>query len=60
MRSLERRLAKLETPTGAAPGIEDWLTVLDAADPDAALADLSARFPGPYSAPYLAALDALA
>ena len=57
MRALDRRLSRLETPTGNAPALEDWLDVLDAADPEAAFADLSARFPGPYSAPYLEALD---
>lgn len=60
MRSVERRLARLETPTGEVPALEDWLDVLDAPDPATALAALSARFPGPYAAPYLAALDALA
>lgn len=59
MSALERRLTKLESGAGRDPALEDWLAVLDAPDPDAALADLNRRFPGPRSAAYLAWWDTL-
>lgn len=59
MRKLDRRVSRLEAPPSADPVMEDWLGVLDAPDPERALADLRARFPNP-SAAYLATLDWLA
>lgn len=60
MRGLERRLERLETGNGRDPTLEEWLDVLDAPDPDKALADLSARYPGERSPAYRAFWDSLA
>lgn len=59
MRGLERRLERLEGG-GRDPSVEDWMAVLDSPDPDAALAELNARFPGPRSPRYLEFMDSLA
>lgn len=60
MKTLTRRVDRLERPETGDPRIEDWLDVLDAADPDAALADLNRRFPGPRSAAYMDGIGRLA
>lgn len=59
MKTLARRIDRLEHPEGRDPILEDWLDVLDAPDREAALKDLERRYPRPWSGPYMAALDRL-
>ena len=59
MKALMKRVDRLERPQGGDPTHEDWVDVLNAADPDAALKDLERRYPKPWSGPYVTALDRL-